>query len=365
MGTPDAASDTGTADADNNQQPDLPPDPPDMADDGGGGGDDVAPDMPPMDCGAAPCEPGEECINNVCVLTSSCGSAFDLGVLPFDVPQTVVGSLVTEGVSDLEAGCVGDTSLRDRVITFEVEVDATINYVVDWQGQFDGVVELRTDCEDVNSAVDCSDIENRTVNVGPGRYYLVLDQKLGNAGAFEAVITARELLCTPPNRMCVGDSLQTCPNPQAPLTLDCAGGCVAGVCGGDMCTAPILVTAATGGTFTGDGRAYTNNLDFAANVNCTDTGDPGAAIATPGFEVVFYLPALTAGKVVAVDALTNDTNINAIFIIQMCGDTGTCAAAFKLSEEPDWVVTTSGNYYVIVDKRQPTNNSFNYTVNVF
>ena len=51
--------------------------------------------------------------------------------------------------------------------------------------------------------------------------------------------------------------------------------------------------------------------------------------------------------------------------MQTCGDTSTCSAAFKLTEQPDWVVDADGDYYVVIDKRQISNNPFEYTITVF
>ena len=42
-----------------------------------------------------------------------------------------------------------------------------------------------------------------------------------------------------------------------------------------------------------------------------------------------------------------------------------CVEAYKLTEQPDWVVMADGDYYVVIDKRQPTNNAFQYSIDIF
>lgn len=364
-GVPDMNEDDVDADNNTNNDPDM-SEPGDMGD---------PPDMPEdmgmvTRCGGVVCEPGFSCQNNVCILTSSCGSAHDLGVLPFGNPQVIEDSLATNGVADLAAACIGDefTSGRDRVFRFELEQTARVEWTFDLMGQYDAVVELRTDCEDVLSAVECEDNESGNRVLDPGEYFLVLDQKFGNAGAFTLTVTATAADCTPGTRMCdPADSeiLLICQNVDQEIAADCPTTCDTGTssCEGVACNNAILGTG--GGTYEGDGRAFVpGNLNFENNTDCSDSGDPGNPIPTPGYEVIVYLPGLTAGEIISIDAETNDTNINAIFITQQCGDTGACAAAYRATERPDWVVTANGNYYVIIEKRSPTNNRFEYSVDV-
>ena len=97
----------------------------------------------------------------------------------------------------------------------------------------------------------------------------------------------------------------------------CAEACESARCNGDACDNPIVVSGS--GTYTGDGDGYGKELDFAGNASCDNR-------ESEGYEVVFLLPNLQAGNVVSIDAATNDTNLNAIFISQACGDTVTAAA---------------------------------------
>lgn len=349
-GTGGGDDDMGSTDPDMNVDPDMMVDP-DMGDPDMGG---------EVMCGAEVCGPGEACEANKCVIVDSCATALDLGVLEPGTPREVVGSLIQDGATDLEATCAGATSLRDRAISFELTAPALVSYSAHWNGQFDGVVEFRTDCESSQSAVFCSDNEAQELLLDAGTYFVVLDQKLGNAGGFDITLEATATQCA--GDVCSGNDVVLCDDPTAPETLSCAASCSAGACEGSVCTAPILVTA-PGRVYTGDGQAHGSDYNFGQNTGCVDENTPGA-IETPGFDVVFYVPNLTVGDIISVDAQTNDTNVNSVFIMKSCGDTGVCSAAFR-AENPAWIVDEAGSYYVIVDKRLAGAAPFSYKVEIF
>lgn len=318
----------------------------------------VAPDMDEDPCALVDCDPGEMCDEGVCKIADACTAAIDLGTLAFGPPTSFEGSLILDGFDTVAATC-GEPDMPERVVTFTLSADALIEYDVTWLGQFDGVVELRSDCPDAASVEACSDIESGQAVLEAGTYFLVLEQRFGNAGSFEGTITATEAACQPGVDACVGDDLQRCPMPDMPTTLECAGGCANATCIGDSCADPIVVTAS--GTFAGDGRAYTSAFNFESNAECR-TAD-AAPIPTPGYDLVFSLPGLEAGNIVSIDAMTNDANINAIFITSQCGDTAACEATYKV-EAADWVVTADGDYFVIVDKRQAAPTPFEFSIGV-
>lgn len=337
-------------------------------DDTGEPTDDVGPDADepdvtePVQCEDG-CGPGEDCVNDTCRIVDSCAAAIDLGTLAPGVPQTVTGSLFFEGVDDRQATC-NPGSGKNRVVSFEIAETSVVRHQALWDSQYDGVVEVRTACDDDSAVVQCNDQEDRMMLLEPGRYYVLLNQVFGNAEDYTLTLTAETALCVPGVTTCDGDTLQTCPNPLMPQENECGTGCTAGVCTGSVCSDAIVVTGS--GTFSGSGQAHlatSNNLNFGTNAGCTEDDD-GTLIPTPGYEVVFFLPGLTAGQTIGVDAETGDTNINAIFITQSCGDTAACSAAFRYSEDIEWVVDADGDYYVIVDKRTTSIAPFNYSITV-
>lgn len=341
---PDAGSDASTPDA---TSPDVDAEP--DADEG---------DVGPSTCGGEVCEPGYACVDGACKIVDSCEGAIDAGVLADGATLELTGSLVTHGIEDIEATC-NATSLRDRVVTFELESAMIVDIAVRWVGQYDGVIELRTDCGDADSVVFCSDNENQTRALEAGVYHLVLDQKFGNAGTFEVSLTGTTAACT--EDACVGSTeLLRCIDPTAPVTLQCGDACNDAACDGSTCDNPIEVTSS--GTYSGDVIAHGANYNFRNNAGCVPT-DLSNPVPTPGAELVFYLPDLEVGDVIAVDTTDPDQNINAVFITKQCGDTAACSAAF-MAETVEWTVDEAGGYYVIIDKTGATTTPFHYAIEV-
>lgn len=313
-----------------------------------------------MPCGTDECGPGEECQDDACVVVDSCAAALDLGELTPGTPVTVDGSFVTDGADTIAATC-GEPDQPERVVRFELASRSQVTYEADWTGQFDGLVELRTGCDDSTTSVVCTDVESGSPVLEPGTYFVVLETRLGTPGEFSLTLTAEEAACTQGTSACVGDQLQICADPTSPDLYQCAGGCADMVCGGDTCGNAIEVTAASGGIFQGVSGGYDSNLNFGGNLDCT-TAD-GMPIATPGYDVVFHLPGLQQSDIVSVDADTSDPNINAIFILSACDDTAACVETFK-DEQPDWVVETPGDYFLVIDKRNVSSTEFQYSVDV-
>jgi hypothetical protein len=237
-----------------------------------------------------------------------------------------------------------------------------VSWTVDWGAQFDGLVALQTECDDVTTELQCSDFEISSAVLDPGVYYLVLEVRLGNPGDFSVELTAgASPTCQAGSATCNGDDREVCTdgfnvsNETCPLT------CSAGVCAGDSCSAAITITA-PGGTYSGTGRAMTSALNFDGNTDCAQLA--GMATNTPGYEVVFFLPNLLPGTLVSIDARTNDGNVNDIFVQQTCGATNQCAASYQNGEQPDFVVQTAGDYFVIIEKRQVSNAPFEYSISI-
>jgi hypothetical protein len=343
-----------TVDAKNDVDvPDLSPDAePDMVDIDMA---DMGPDVD-LTCPTVPCGTNEVCLDGACVADTSCGLAADLGVLTSGVAVNDSGSFLTDGRDNLSASCSGATSSSERVVKFTLSERSLVDFAADWTGQFDGTVSIRTTCEDVNSEVLCDDNETGARLLDAGDYFVVLEMKFGNPGTYDLTIQSETSGCTLGQATCMQDTLLTCPNGTVPEPIACPDSCTSGACDGDSCASAITVTGA-GGTYTADAGALSSTLNFGSNVSC-------GSVATPGFEVVFYLPGLTAGQIVNVNGLTGDNNVNAIFITSACGATETCVANY-VSENVEWVVQTGGDYYVVVDKLLNSRSPFTYTINIF
>lgn len=321
---------------------------------------DADPDMAAEVCPDTPCETGEICVDGDCLDANACESAFDLGTLPLGTEVTRSGSFVTEGTDQLQLSCSGAMATRERVHQFTLTQDAFVDIDVNWMGQFDGALEVRSDCIDVASAETCSDNELvEDLLLTAGTYYLVLEVRFGNPGDFEFGIRADLANCTPGERTCNGNALEICTAGQNIESYNCAQGCTAGVCNGDSCSSPITVGA--GMTYAGQGGGYTSELNYSTSM-CSMSMMMGTS--TPGYDLVFSLPGLAAEDRIKVDAATNDANVNAIFILDSCSDVGSCLATFTSIEDIDYVVQAPGDYWVVVDKTLQSSSDFNYQVTV-
>lgn len=347
-GTSDAAADVGTTedDAGNNGEVD--------------GGDE--PDMDePSPCDLTNCLPSQDCVEGVCVDRDPCDAAIDAGALEAGTPTSVTGSFLTGGADQSTASC-GNEGQLEHLVRFEVTAEAEVSWRVTWDGQFDGLVALQTSCDDNTTETQCSDNENGSAVLSPGVYFLNLEVRLGNAGGFEVELTAGDPpSCTAGEATCDGDDRLACVDGFETTRETCPVGCSAGTCGGDSCQDAITVTG-TGGTYSGTGRALTSTLDFAANTDCAQIG--GMSTASPGYDAVFFLPGLFAGQLVSIDTLTNDGNVNDVYVQTTCGQAEQCTASYQNGEQNDFVVPANGDYFVIVEKRQASNAPFEYTITI-
>jgi len=350
---PDAGNNTNNPmeDAGNNSETDA-----DM------GVEDVGPDaevdMPDMDPGnpCDACTAEEICIENVCFPRDSCAIADEIGMLMPGVPVTRTGSFITHGVDSTASSCGGANSTRERVIVFELAERSLVSYSANWTGQFDGVLDFRSTCEEPSSSLECTDIEFGEIFLNAGTHYLVLEMKFGNPGQYSIELEAQPATCMPGDRVCMGNDLMICSPAGEEEVFACGDTCGGNSCAGDSCAAPIVVSG-NGGTYTGASRPYTSQFNFTGNASCGNA-------AMPGYDIVFSLPGLQSGDIVRVDAATGDANANGIFIMSGCSANPTCIEAFTTVEDIDWVVQLPGDYFIVVDKVLNTPSPFNYTIQI-
>lgn len=351
---PDADNNTNNTlpdmDAGNNNVPDMPDDV-DM--------DVIDSDMPedmdvPDPCDA--CTDLQICIEGECVERHSCSASTHLGTLSLTNPITKSGSLLLEGVDSISTSCGGASASVERVFSFTLTEASVVAFDVDWTGQFDGVIDFRTDCLNGATSNLCSDLERGEIALEAGTHFFVMEVRLGSPGLYELSLSATPAECSPGERSCMGESLLICSPSSVAELYACGDTCANNACIGDSCAAPIVVTG-TGGTYSGDGFAYDSNFTFTGNASCGN-------VAMPGYELVFSLPGLQAGQIVTVNAATGDANSNGIFIMSTCEATPTCLAYYLSNEDIDWVVPAAGNYTVVIDKLINSSSMFNYSVTV-
>ena len=316
-------------------------------------------------CTDVVCDEGQKCVRGDCVPEDArlaCDEIDDRGVLQINQNYTLVGD-TTSFVDTLDTACVETVngfSGAENAFKFQVSVDALTRLTLTSSAtNVDWLMEVRTGgCEDGESTL-CSDPEQTQFVARAGvDYYLVVEPKVGfDKGPFQIVMQFQEVTCSPGDRTCINDTVEVC----GQGTYACAGGCDTGACGGDACANAIDVTASM--SFSGDSQGYRSNFNFESETSCSPSMASG--IATPGPDMVFRLPGLTVGQIVTIDTTMNDSNDNAIFILNDCTEPAqACLSGRDLGDTLTYTVETAGDHFVVVDKLSTSPKPFNYVIDI-
>jgi hypothetical protein len=329
-------------------------------------------------CETGDCDSGELCVEGSCVAETpqtKCQTADDIGVLPMNTQTTISDSLLDQ--SDILTTACGEPGPNfeggERVYKFSVDEPAELDFNANWDGQFDGLLDFRTgDCPSGStSSAQCFDSENETVALEPNTdYYLVVEHTVGRADDFTVTLEPSPLSCVPGTTTCENETLERCSGAGQGESFNCADTCsappsgstTATACSGNACADAIEVVGA--GTYVGDINAYSSEYDFSQIPGCEVGGTP---VATPGAEVVFKISGAPAGTEFKIDAVTNDTNNNAIFVTSNCGNQAslTCVASYLSNEDPTWTVPNDNtDYFIFIDKTSNTGDIFHYQLSV-
>ena len=321
------------------------------------------------ECAGVECDGGGmRCVRGACVdetLLVACEVPEELGEV--DLATMYMGSGDTAGFVDgIKAHCGSENPLSgaENAISFTVPALAVASFKLTSSAPFDWLIEVREEaCIDLDTnAVECSDVEDFDFPVEPGQdYWILVEPSIGiDVGAFDWTLSFQGLICVPGERTCEdATTVLECRGGDEEVLLGCGTACDAGVCHGDSCADPVEVTA--GMSFSGDSRGFTSSLDFGSQTTCS-TGAEG--IQTPGQEMVLSLPNLTSGQTVTVDASMNDTNDNAIFVLETCAQDTPCLAANDIGDVLTWTVPADGAYFIVIDKLSSSPREFNYTIDI-
>ncbi len=333
----------------------------DAADVPGDAADTAAPDG--GSCPGTPCPGDKTCVGGSCVDVTpqtECSAAEDLGTLSVGSTLTASGSLV-DATDAMQASCGDSNSGGEKVFHFQTADDSRINYKPTWAGNFAGVVDFRTTCDDASTALACAGDQSAIGFVPAGTdVYMVVEMAQGVAGNFTVDLTASAQSCQPGDRTCSSGQVEVCNAGSPNDTYGCADACSSSgdTCTGDVCADAITVSQTQ--TFTGDLEAYASQFDFDGAAGCTNAG--GTNIPTPGADIVFKLPNLTTSDTVTIDAQTNDTNLNRIFVLKdACTQPYACEQVGGASEKFDFTPSADGTYYVVIDKSTSSGGQFNYS----
>lgn len=335
------------------------------------GADAGAPDAALDDpCDGVSCEDGQTCVAGTCQTVAaegfSCAKPRDLGALPVDAPLRVTVD-PTGQPNEQNVGCAVDNQSPEAVFAFRVDQAAEVTFDL-VEKQFPLVMELRDgNCASVETAAWCVESSPpRVFYAEPGKtYYLVVEARRGwNVGSFTLQISSNALVCSPPGSYsCNGTKRALCYAGTELQESQCAAGCQAGVCDGDVCPTAILVNGS--GTYRGDTQAYSSQINFINQSSCSAAATVGAN--TPGPEVIFSVPNVRAGQRLYVNtdhADRYEQPVHAVGVMRACGATERCVVATDIDDELEWVVTADGDYTVIVDSFSAAARPFEFRVEV-
>ena len=334
-------------------------------DNDGDGDQEIEPDP----CEDVVCGEGQICVEGVCEFATdpgfSCAEPFDLGVLNqdgfFSMEVNPVGQ-----PNVLETTCGQSDESTQVVFQFEVEGPTRITFDTD---EVDPSVpipimarELRVGSCRQAEALEWCTINPRTYDALPGEtYYLIIESNQDNdLSFFQMTYEVEQLACSPVGEWsCEEGEREFCYQGREVRTFACAEECAGVECQGNQCSNAIEVRGSQ--TFSGEFAAYENSFDFSSSPGCTT--DQTVGVDTPGRDVVFSLPELTAGQTVTVDK--GELGLAVIAVMSQCQTSGmTCLAGDTQDGELEWTVPADGSYYVVISPRIATSGSFEFSIGI-
>ena len=338
--------------------------------DGNDDDDDKEQEDPVVDpCEGIVCEDGEICVEGECELVAapgfSCAEPFDLGVLSEDGSFSKEVNPVGQP-NVLQTTCGQSEESTQAVFQFSVEAPTRITFDTD---EIDPLVpipimarELRVGSCRQAEAMEWCTINPRTFDAVPGEpYYLIIESNQGDEMSFfQMTYEVEQLACSPVGEWsCEGGERELCYQGREVRTFACADECAGVECQGNQCSNPIEVTGSQ--TFTGDFGAYENSFDFSEAPSCSTAQTTG--VDTPGRDLVFALPGLTAGQKVTVDK--GDLGLAVIAVMSECRTSRmNCLAGDTQDGELEWTVPADGSYYVVISPRTTSSGSFEFSIGI-
>lgn len=307
---------------------------------------------------ATTCE-GDECDWS---MFGECERVNDLGQLSPGA-QTIVGS--TAGLqSGISTSCAMDGEMAvEYVWAFTPEVASFITIETRDEGGLDWVVSTRGgECAPAAERI-CRDSGVIDYLVSAGEQQFIVAEPIAgmDTGRLELDLTIEAAVCDMLGaRTCDGDSIKVCEGGTEEVLYACGTTCEMDECVGNTCDRAEVLGQPGAYEYTGSLEAYTSDFDSADIDSCAQIVGQ-----TPGAEMVFSLPGLTAGQTVTIEANdAADQNDNAILILDGCGQTAECVAGDELLDALTWTVTADGDYTVIVDNISRTSKDFKHVITI-
>ena len=318
-----------------------------------------------------------ECISEA---EAKCLNAPDKGTISPGESITIQDSFSNYRDDKLQTSCAagGDNANHpEKVYRFSVtentQIDVSSAFGLSGN-RFDAKLEFRQGgCSPAKLGPrgSCRDSDGMFFAPKGSTFHLVVEADVGLGGDFKIDLTGQpacsfgdygEYACKQGDRyLCERKNQQ--PNE---TKFACGGGCKNGSCLGDSCSNPVTIQAGSNvsKTFTGDLKSYSAEMNFAdAGALCTVQGTKAE---TRGPEVIYKITGVQQGQTIKVDT-TADSNANYTFIANNCksaSNISDIACAATGLDEVEMQASSSGTYYIYIDKGPPSANPFEYTISV-
>ncbi|QDG49870.1 hypothetical protein FIV42_03675 [Persicimonas caeni] len=326
---------------------------PDTGDVGEDVAEDVGDDATDTDDAGGDADTGEQ-VGDLCEVVN------DLGLIEANGGATATGT--TSGGTNLINPSCGSDDVREVVYQFSVDAPARVTAQVQSQDTDNWTLGLYSGDCDNPQRVKCEDVNADVFIAEPGvTYFLSVEPRDVEDASFSLSLSMTQIACAPMGSTeCDGESVVRCESGFTEVTYSCAYACDSGACGADICDNAIEVTGAGSHNFTGSYTGYGNDFNFQNRDDCTSAS---VGVNTPGQDLVFYLPGLSQGQTLTIDAAADDFQ-EGIFVFEgACSQQAPCAAGnLVVNGILDWTVDADGDYYVVVDLLEQQTGNFDITI---
>jgi hypothetical protein len=295
-------------------------------------------------------------------ITDLCNGLEPLGVLPGASTINASGN-TADGTQLVDPTC-GTSGNKEVVFEFSVDQPMRINLEIQSQDTDDWILALYQGSCDAPSRIKCKSSRADVFIAEVGKtYYLSVEAATANTdAAFSLALQTNRLNCAPlGSTTCDGTTAVThCESGgMDEVTYQCPYDCASGACGGDICANAIEIANSGTHNFSGSYSSYTSEFNFQGRGDCSNSE---VGVNSPGQDLVFSLPGLTAGQQIVVDA-SADGFQNGIFIMRGCSAQEACLeGGLQVNQSLEWSAPDAGDYHVVIDLIDDADGDFDFTI---